>query len=220
MTYPKAYAGVKKLHTAQILNLISAIVGFIAIVVVVIGLAAASSTNEEAILLAIPGLILGLAAGILGIIAYILQIVGLRQAGNDDRAFYTAFIFAIIGLVLSVLSSVFSSLNVANGFGDEIATIFNRFAAIIITIFVIIGVRNLADALGQSKMAASAKSLGIVQAVILALSIITNIVSLFAGNTASMIGGILALIASLLYLVFAIIYLVFLGKAKKMLEKN
>ena len=84
----------------------------------------------------------------------------------------------------------------------------------------IIGVSNLAGKLEQSAMAKRAKSVGTLQIVILALSIVASIIALFTGNASTIISGVLGLIASLLTVVFAIVYLVFLGKAKKMLKEN
>ena len=220
MTYPNAYHGVKKLFTSQILNLISSILGFVVAILALVGvvsLAASEGTNFTVVFIA---LFVGLAAAVLSIIAYIMQIVGLKQASHDDSSFYTAFVFAIIGLVLIVLAAIFSALNVANGFGDEIASIFSKFSTIVIAAFVLIGVRSLANKLGQSEMANKAKNVSIFQAVILALSAIASIVALFTGNAATTISGVLALIAALLTVVFAIVYLVFLGKAKKMLKEN
>ncbi|MDO4207595.1 MAG: hypothetical protein Q4D15_08400, partial [Lachnospiraceae bacterium] len=202
-------------------GLISAILGVVIAIFVVLSVAAISTQNESAtVVFGLLILVVGIAAGVLAIIAYILQIVGLKNASHDDNSFYTAFVFAIIGLVLTVLATIFSSLNVANGFGDDIASLFTKFSTIIITAFVIIGVSNLAGKLEQSAMAKRAKSVGTLQIVILALSIVASIIALFTGNAATIISGVLGLIASLLTVVFAIVYLVFLGKAKKMLKEN
>ena len=215
MTYPKAYNGVKKIHTAQVLSLISSILGFVVAILGILGIVFLPSTEGGSIVFALIALIVGLIAAVLAIIAYILEIIGLKNASHDDNSFYTAFIFAIIGLVLIVLSTIFSVLKVANGFGDDIATIFTEFSSIIICAFVTIGVRNLASQLGQD-----ARSVAILQAVILALAIIANIISLLTGNAAVMVSGIIALIGAVLTIVFAIVYLVFLGKAKKMLKEH
>ncbi|MBR2842951.1 MAG: hypothetical protein IKF06_06715, partial [Lachnospiraceae bacterium] len=190
MTFPNAYKGVKKLHTAQVLGLISAILGVVIAIFVVLSVAAISTQNESAtVVFGLLILVVGIAAGVLAIIAYILQIVGLKNASHDDNSFYTAFVFAIIGLVLTVLATIFSSLNVANGFGDDIASLFTKFSTIIITAFVIIGVSNLAGKLEQSAMAQRAKSVGTLQIVILALSIVASIIALFTGNAATIISG-------------------------------
>ncbi len=220
MTYPNAYNGVKKIHTAQVLNLISSILGFVVAILSVLSISSIAASNENAFTFALIALIVGLIAAVFSVIAYILQIVGLKKAGNDDSAFYTAFVFAIIGLVLIVLSAIFSVLKVANGFGDDIASIFTEFASVIICIFVTIGVRNLASQLGQNAMVDKAKRVAILQAVIIVLVIIANIISIFTGNTAVMVSGIIGLVAAVLTVVFAFVYLAFLGKAKKMLKEN
>ena len=48
MTFPNAYKGVKKLHTAQVLGLISAILGVVIAIFVVLSVAAISTQNESA----------------------------------------------------------------------------------------------------------------------------------------------------------------------------
>ena len=220
MTYPNAYNGVKKIHTAQVLNLIASILGFAVAIFSIVSLVSLASSNGNPLAFAIIAIVVGLIAAVLAIVGYILQIVGLKNASHDDSSFYTAFVFAIIGLILVVLSSIFSILNVANGFGDDIATIFTKFSSIIICAFVTIGVRNLAVKLEQNAMADSAKRVAILQAVILALAIVANIVAIFTGNAATVVSGVLALIAAVLTVVFSIVYLVFLGKAKKMLKSH
>ena len=220
MTYPNAYKGVKKLFTSQILSLIATIVFFVVAILRLFSIGAADVDESVSLTLALIALIIGAIAGIIAVISYIFQIIGLKQAGNDDRNFYTAFVFAIIALVLTIVATILSSLNVANGFGDEIADVFNRFADIVIVAFVINGIKTLAEKLNQTKMAQKAKSLGIVQIVILALVVIAEVISLFTGDAASTISAILALIAAILMIIFSIMYLVILGKAKKMLAEN
>ena len=219
MTYPNAFSGVKKLHTAQILSLISVICGVVvAILLLLSGSAILGFADlEDGAAFGILALVVGLAAAVLSVIAYIMQIIGLKQAGKDDRSFYTAFVFAIIALILTVAAAIFSVLNVANGFGDDIANIFTKVSAVVIAAFVINGVRNTAEALGQDDMAQKAKSVAILQAVFLCLSIVANIVALFTGNAAEIIATILALISAVLMIIFTIVYLIFLGKAKRML---
>lgn len=219
MTYPNAFTGVKKIHTAQILSLISVICGVVvAILLLMSGTAVLGFSDlADGAAFGILAIVVGLAAAVLSVIAYIMQIIGLKQAGKDDRSFYTAFVFAIIALVLTIVAAIFSVLNVANGFGDDIANIFSKVSAVVIAAFVINGVRNTAEALGQDAMAQKAKRVAILQAVFLCLSIVANIIALFTGNAAVIIATILALISAVLMIIFTIVYLVFLGKAKRML---
>ena len=222
MTYPNAFNGVKKLHTSQILSLISAILSIIFAILLLIGGSAALGFQdlEDAAVFGILAIIVALGAAVLSIIAFIMQIIGLKKASNDEKSFYTAFVFAIISLVLTVVAAIFTMLNVANGFGDDIANIFTKFSSIVVTAFVIIGIRNLADALGQNEMAEKARRIAIFQAVIIGLSIIATIISLFTGNTATTISGVIALIAAVLMAIFYIVLLIFLGQAKRMLALN
>ena len=220
MSYPNSYYGVKKLLTSQILNLISSILVVIAVIMVVISGASIITGDESGVATMLIAIVIAIAVGVLHIVAYILQLVGLKQAGMDDRSFYTAFVFAIFGLALTLLSVVFYLLDVANGFGDDVAGIFNQFVSIIIAIFVINGIRNLAVAVGRNDMEGKTKTAGVILAIILGLSIAATIASLFTESIAVTITGVLSIIAAILSVVFAIVYLVLLGKAKKMLQEN
>ena len=222
MTYPNAFSGVKKLHTAMILNLISIVCGIVVAILLLVSGSAVLGFSDlaDGAAFGILAFVVGVAAAVLAIIAFIMQIIGLKQAGVDDRSFYTAFVFAVIALVLTVVAAIFSILNVANGFGDDIANIFTKVSSIVVAAFVINGVRNLAEALGKDSMAQRAKKVAILQAVIICLSIIANIILLFTGEAATIISTIFALISAVLMIVFTIVYLIFLGKAQRMLAYN
>ena len=88
---------------AQVLNLISSILGFVVAIFGILGIVFLASSEGGSIVFALIALVVGLIVAVLAIVAYILQIVGLKNASHDDYSFYTAFVFAIIGLVLILL---------------------------------------------------------------------------------------------------------------------
>lgn len=89
MKYPNAAGGLKMLFLAQILSIA-------AIAILVLG----------AIMSAFGGLLLLLMLGSLVAIASgVLEILGLNKAGMDDEGYRGAMLFAVIGLVVSLINS-------------------------------------------------------------------------------------------------------------------
>lgn len=220
MTFPNAFEGVKKLFTSEILKLIAAVCGIVAAVASIIALA---GVEADAVAAGVGGgiaaTIFGFGAAVLLLIAYILKLVGLKKAGNDEPKFQQAFLLAIFALILSVVSSILSALNVGNGIVDDIVAIFAAVADVVIVVFVIQGIRNLAEKLGQSGMDEAGRKLLIIILVFYILSIVASlVVIIFGSNVATgVIAGILAVVAQILKMVGYIVFLVYLGRAKNML---
>ena len=220
MTFPNAFNGVKKLFTSEILKLIAAVC---AIVAAVAGIIALAGVEADAVAAGVGGgiaaTVFGVGAAVLLLIAYILKLIGLKKAGNDEPKFQQAFLLAIFALILSVVASILSSLNVGNGVVDDIVSIFAAIADILIVVFVIQGIQNLAEKLNQNGMAETGRKLLIIILVFYILGIVaTLVVIIFGSNVATgVIAGILAVVAQVLKMVGYIVFLVYLGKAKNML---
>ncbi len=87
--------------------------------------------------------------------------------------------------------------------------------------FIIMGIINLADALGRSDLVQKGNTLQKIIMVVIGIAIIVEIVSLsIDGGVLSTIGSILYIAASVLGIIGIIIYLVLLKKAKQMLQEN
>ncbi len=220
MRFPNAASGVKKIFTAEILALISEILLLFAGVLVVIALGAAqNNANDSLALGTLAGFaIFGFGATVIAVIAFILKIVGISQASKDENSFKTAIICLIIGIVGSLVYSIFqtSSPTVAS-IGNLIYQLMNLF----VTIFVISGIIKLADQLNDGVVSAKGSTLLKLITVIYALTIIANIIVLILGGYAvSIVAAIIYLIALILTVVQYIMYLVYLANAKKMLAEN
>lgn len=220
MRFPNAASGVKKIFTAEILALISEILLIIAGFMVVVALAATNTNGNESLALGtLAGFaIFGFGATVIAIIAFILKIVGISQASKDENSFKTAIICLIIGIVGSLVYSIFqtSSPTVAS-IGNLIYQLMNLF----VTIFVISGIIKLADQLNDGVVSAKGSTLLKLITVIYALTIIANIIVLILGGYAvSIVAAIIYLIALILTVVQYIMYLVYLANAKKMLAEN
>ena len=220
MRFPNAASGVKKIFTAEILALISEILLLFAGVLVVIALGAAqNNANDSLALGTLAGFaIFGFGATVIAVIAFILKIVGISQASKDENSFKTAIICLIIGIVGSLVYSIFqtSSPTVAS-IGNLIYQLMNLF----VTIFVISGIIKLADQLNDGVVSAKGSTLLKLITVIYALTIIANIIVLILGGySVSIVAAIIYLIALILTVVQYFMYLVYLANAKKMLAEN
>ena len=220
MRFPNAASGVKKIFTAEILALISEILLLFAGVLVVIALGAAqNNANDSLALGTLAGFaIFGFGATVIAVIAFILKIVGISQASKDENSFKTAIICLIIGIVGSLVYSIFqtSSPTVAS-IGNLIYQLMNLF----VTIFVISGIIKLADQLNDGVVSAKGSTLLKLITVIYALTIIANIIVLILGGySVSIVAAIIYLIALILTVVQYFMYLAYLSNAKKMLAEK
>ncbi len=218
MRFPNAANGVKKLFTAEILSLISTVAMIIAICLAVVAAAGSNAQNVTSgtVAAGMGTIILVAAAAVLVIIAGILALIGLIQASKDEVAFKTALIATIISLVAAVIMGIFSRYSVV----QSICQCITNIMSVVVTVFVIQGIINLAGRLKEREIAAKGKTLMTILIVIFALAFVASLISaIFGGALASTIAGIIALVALVLDLIGYIIYLTLLAKAKKMLAK-
>lgn len=216
MTFPNAAKGVKRIFTAEILALIAAICTVIAIILGIIMYGAASANADGGAVLSFGGAALfATGAGVLMIIAFIMQIVGISNAAKDEVSFKTAMICLIVGIVASLIGSIFSGSSVIYSITDLVSKLMSLF----VTIFIISGIIKLADKLNDGAVSAKGSNLLKLITVIYALSLVANLIVLILGGyAASVVAGVIALVAVILSIVKYVLFLSYLNQAKKMLE--
>ena len=222
MTFPNAYEGVKKIFTAQILEIIASVVAVAAGIAAAVFIAAANSDAAGAAIGSGTGmLVFGLGASVLGIIALILTLVGLKRAGIDEDSFRQGFITAIIVLALKIAYGILSSVAGTTIFDDMVLGIAN-ILEVGVTMYVIRGIGNLAEQLGDYDMTKKGNNLFLVYAIILVISTILRFVGsiVSANSVAAIVAAVIAIIAGIGSVVAYIIYLVYLSQAKKMLSEK
>ncbi len=219
MKFPNAYNGIRKIFSAEILDLIASICMVIA---AVLALVAASSSNEEGALAGGLGFIAFMAAaGVLAIIGFILKLVGVKVAGRDEERFDTAFVFAIFALILTIVSSVLTSLFGSNAIWDDLVRTITTLFELFVTLYIVNGIQALAQRLDRDDMVQRGRTYFILFLILYILRLLANLIPVFFGaNTATAaISLTLILVASILSLIIYIMYLALLGKAKKMLKE-
>ena len=222
MKFPNAYQGVKKLFTAEILNIIAWFCMCIAAgagVVAVIGAApaanGASLNDAQAATLLGGGIgaaIFGGAYFVLALIAFILTIVGLAKARKDDANFNVAFIFLFVNLILTFVGSLIS------GTVGGLLVAFGNIASLVMFIYIVLGIRSLAEQIGNEQVAAKGKTILTILVCVYVLAFIARLVSAFTVTAVTTtISGILAIVSIVLSIIGYIIFLTYLAQAKKML---
>lgn len=189
----------------------------IGVALMIITLAAAESKAEGATIAAGTGTVILLAvAAVLALIGGIMALIGIINASKDEGSFKVALVAIIISLCAAIVGGIFSQ----NSTIQSICQIVQNLMSIFVTVFVIQGVSNLAEKVGNDNVAAQGKTLLTIIVAIYALSLIANIIVLiFGGMFVSVTAGVIAVIALVLNVIGYIVYLSLLSKGKKMLAE-
>ena len=217
MRFPNAFRGVKKIWLAELLMLLAAIVGIVLIVVIA---ANSSLVGEEVIVnedaVKTPAAILGIGTALIALVAFVLNLLGLINARKDDSAFSIALFVTLLGIVASVISSIWSGNQGLVKWMDTALTIFSMLASY----YVLTGIANLAEQYPDPATKALAlKSRTLVEGTFCATAVFKLIINIFKIQDGSTIYTILSIIALVLELVSYVLYLRALSKGKKMLAK-
>ena len=213
MRFPNAAKGVKQIFTAQVLALIASICGAVAGgFLTTAGADGSAGSEATAVIIGV----VTLAAGMLVLISFILNLVGLNAARKDDQAFHTAFILTLVGIVIALVQSGFSSNTQLTSLFDTLNTI----CQLLISYFVIKGIMSLAGKLGKQSMVDRGSRVIKMVIAVWVVAIIAGLVGSFFSNNESMlaVAGIMLLVAGVVSIIAYFLYLGYLSRAKKMLN--
>ena len=225
MRFPNAAKGVKRIFTAQILQLIGTICAVIGGLIFISGGATAlltkgSNAGASAALGQMGiALIFFIGYGVLALIAFIMQLVGIINAKNDEDSFKSALVCLIIGIVVPIIGGFFvRSAPVVTSLCASLGNLMTLF----VTIFIISGIIKLADQLNRGDVSTKGSNILKIIIVIAGLSLILSIVSSFMlTNTAIAVTALILLaVAMVLSVVQYIMFLTLLAKAKNMLVES
>ena len=224
MRFPNAAKGIKKIFTAEILQIIASACAIFGIVVLISGgaLALVQDNSDTALASFLSGAALAvvflIAFIVLLIIAFIMNLVGTINASHDEQNYKTALICLLISIGCSVVSGIFMAKNATvGGLFQSFSSLFNTISII----FVIAGSVKLADQLNRGDVSKLGSNIFKIILVIGVLSLVATIIASFmATNIASIVTVLVLFVVGLiLSAVEYIMYVVFLGKAKKMLAE-
>ena len=229
MKYPKSYAGVKKIFTAEVLKIFAYVLLFGAIISAAIlaaslGIESLTDTSRivdfsqaaqtGALTTTIIMLVFVLAALILMMTSSILYLIGIIQPIKEEPSFRFALVCVIVAYVSYIVGSILTSNS-----NTTMASLCNSIGSLfefLVTINVIHGIRNLADRLNNGAVAAKGTTIFKVMIAMYSLIIIAYVTGIFT----PLLSIIAYVISVILGIITYIIFLSYLSNAKKMLAKS
>ena len=212
--YPNAANGVKKIFIAEILALVAVILGAAANIADIF-LTKADGTDEGTSAVVT---ILGVGFGVVALVSFFLNMAGVSDASRDEGAFKNAFVAIVAGIAFTLANGFFNVSQ--NAFWEDVFEITVDIASLVATLFIIIGIRNIADALKDEKIGKKGGALLNIVFIFSAIAILDKTVLLFVQDkTIVAIAGVLAIVAAILAIVKYFLYLSYLAKANKMLAE-
>lgn len=221
--FKNAYEGIKKIFTAEIIMLIASIVTFVGAIATItadpnavkdaLNNASGTSLPTSVVILGI----VALAFGICALVAFILNLVGLVQAKKDEANFNTALLLTIAGIVVSILSGIFSKNESVTSFLNTAVEL----AYLLATMFIVYGIISLAKQLKNTPVETKGNRLLKLIVIVYGVGIAAKLLSAIftAAKLDPIIIGIVGIISALLTVVSHLIYISLLSDAKKMLAK-
>lgn len=216
MQFPYAHKGVKKIFTAEILNIIVVIFLICSAVVALVSAAMPESSDEGLAAAALVTLLSLISTLALAAVAFIIYLVGIIQAKRDERYFYNALVFVILPLIASIFAAIFSQ----NKYVQDISDMVRNISEVIAMVMIISGIRELAAKLDRNDMVNSANIAFRIIVGVYGMLIIARIIEFVFDFWPDMVSlaGIISLTASLINVFAHFYYLVYLGRAVKMLK--
>ena len=214
MRYPNAFKGVRKIFLAEVLMLLTAILGVVLLFMVdrnsmeVAGeLVVNNSIKRTATILTI-------AAAVIALLAFLLNLAGVINARRDNENFRVALFVTILGILAGGVSAVWSSNERLVKWMDTATTLCSLFASY----YVLTGIAELALTYPDNATKALAeKSRNLLCATFAVPALIRIAVMLFRIQNETVL-IILSVAALLLELVSYVVYMRALSRGKQMLS--
>ena len=215
MQFPNAYKGVKKIWIAELLMLF-VVVATVALVVVMItgGYDPSLGTGLDNISGTRAGVIGGLAIviSVLIIVAFILKLVGVINAKKDEGSFGVALYAILLGIAITAVNTFIGKQYPAS---ERWLTLGTSVCSLFSTYFILGGIGNLAERMGDKKVKVLADKARNVLCITFAASYLLKLIPGFISdpNVSSVVNS-LGLVLEIVSYGFL---LVVLSRGKKML---
>ena len=156
-----------------------------------------------------------LIGGLMVLIAFLFKFFGISKASIDEQDFKKAMALLVIGFVASIVhSAVDGRIEVV----AEIANIITNVCELLVTIFIISGIKSLAEKVNDRHVFDMCNRTYKLIIAVYVLIIALTVVALFVTNeTMAVIAGLIALAIAILAIVAIIVFLSLLNNARKML---
>ena len=156
-----------------------------------------------------------LIGGLMVLVAFLFKFFGISKASIDEGDFKKALALLVIGFVASIVhSAVDGRIEVV----AEIANILTNVCELLVTIFIISGIKSLAEKVNDRHVFDMCNRTYKLIIAVYVLIIALTVVALFVTNeTMAVIAGLIALAIAILAIVAIIVFLSLLNNARKML---
>ena len=218
MRYPNAAKGIKKIYLAEILGILALVLAIVMAIMVAGSHVDTSISGEEAAQalqaanVGTPFVILGVAMMLLMLVSYFMNLSGVINASKDDEGFKRALWALLASIAFGVVAAILENSNAKVASWLKVpSTLFE----LVVTIYVLEGIGNLARNLGKNDIADLSKQCRTWMMCALVLSAAAEVFVAFQAeeSTLKTTSGVAA---SLLGIVAYVVYLRVLNKARLM----
>ena len=218
MRYPNAAKGIKKIYLAEILGILALVLAIVMGIMVAGSHVDTSMGGEEAAQalqaanVGTPFVILGVAMMLLMLASYFMNLSGIINASKDDEGFNRALWTLLASIAFGVVAAILENSNAMVASWLKVpSTLFE----LVVTIYVLEGIGNLARNLGKNDIADLSRQCRTWMMCALVLSAAAE-VFVALGTTGSVLNTTSGIAAALLQIVAYVVYLRVLNKARLM----
>ena len=220
MKFPSAYKAVKKLFIAEILSIAVAVVGLVAAILAIVGIA-----NPDGTALISAGT-LALVSALAMIAVFVLQLIAMIQGGRDADGFRSALWVTLIAIAVSITSGVLQSIEATKGL-TILISVLNAFvdvAHVIVIFLVLTTIASLASILKNETVAEKGRRLAFYVVIMFMASILLGLIPSFFDKVnvpefVKVMFGIFGIVAVVIELLIYINILVFYWRSLRTLKK-
>ena len=156
MRYPNAAKGIKKIYLAEILGILALVLAIVMAIMVAGSHVDTSISGEEAAQalqaanVGTPFVILGIAMMLIMLASYVLNLIGVVNASKDDEGFKRALWALLASIAFGVVAAILENSNAKVASWLKVpSTLFE----LVVAIYVLEGIGNLARNLGKNDIA-------------------------------------------------------------------
>ena len=218
MRYPNAAKGIKKIWIAEILGILATVLAVVLVIMVSASHIDTSMSGEEAAQaletakIAGPVVAFGVVMMLVMLVSYILNLIGILNASKDDVGFKNALWVLLASIAFGIGAAILQNSNPRAAHWLQVpSTLFE----LVVTIYVLDGIANLARNLGKNDIVDLSKQCRTWLMCALVLSAAAK-VFVALGTEGSTLNTTSGIAAALLQIVAYVVYLWVLNKARLM----
>lgn len=218
MKFPNAAKGVRRIYIAELLMLLAAGLMIVTLIFgaingVKLGTGEAQIAENASVPAAFTAL--AVASTLLLLVAFIMNLAGVINASKDDQGFKNALWTTLIGIGLSLATSVFPGTFATGSAASNWMNLISSIVSLATTFFILSGIISLAQKLGDASTRGTAEKAQKMLLITYAVSMVLELLVILLKNPTLMI--IVTILVYVVDMITYIIYLRALVKAKSML---